>query len=103
MKYCVSRATKYGIRAKTIHMDNKDERSRVTSAMFATLRRIQEIEHTALEKIGKYRSDDDRHTCSFCGKDENQAGLLIEGSGNARICMACVAMIDENSKDEGSR
>lgn len=81
-------------------MNNKDDKVRLANSYMATVRRIHEIEQTALKKIGAHRTNADGPVCSFCGKGGDQSALLVEGSESARICVDCLAKINEILLDD---
>jgi hypothetical protein len=76
-------------------MDNKDEKVRSANRYLATVRRIHEIEQTALNKIGAHWTNADGPVCAFCGKGYDQSASLVEGTGSVRICVVCLTKIND--------
>jgi len=72
-------------------MANGDDRGSLIEQFLATRRRIREIERKALEKTGTPVPSG--HLCSFCGNTQEEARILIQGIGEARICAQCIAQI----------
>ena len=72
-------------------MAQDDDRVSVIEQFLITRRRIREIERNALAKTGTPIPVG--QMCSFCGTVEHEARSLIQGLGEARICVECVARI----------
>ena len=76
-----------------------EERRKLIEQYLATRRRIGEIEHKALKKLGA--APKGSATCSFCGKSQGEVTMLIQGAGDAFICSDCIKSV-KGMLDEGA-
>ena len=72
-------------------MAHSDDKFAVIEQYLSTRRRIREIERNALAKIGTLVTGG--NLCSFCGNTEEEVRILIQGIGEARICTACIKLV----------
>jgi hypothetical protein len=76
-----------------------DERRKLIEQYLATKRRIGETERRALKKVGVGGQSGAK--CSFCGKSQDRATMLIQGAENAFICSDCIKSV-KGLLDEGT-
>jgi hypothetical protein len=69
-------------------MSRNDTRIQLIEQYLATRRRINAIERKAHAKLGSPVPTG--LACSFCGWSADDARMLIQGPGEARICSECV-------------
>ena len=78
-------------------MARDDGKIQVIEQYLATRRRINDVERKARAKLGSPTPDGP--TCSFCGWSADDARVLIQGPGDARICSECVEKLNGMLRD----
>jgi hypothetical protein len=79
-------------------MARDDARVDVIERYLATKRRINDIARNAHSRLGSPAAEGS--ACSFCGWAADDVHVLIQGSGDARICSECVEKLGGMLKDD---